>query len=456
MADKKNKTDKIITAVASFILGVLIAILVAKGFGIWGEYRNAMIILEDEKCDVCTTEFESVVESIRGMEGAEALRIVKLSPYVDDGEILYKKLVEKNINVVPLILFTKDLAGSAFFAELNKNIVDIGEYYVLNPTWPVRRYVPKKGEEHIRIFTDGNVDTSPMKMIIYTAVDNAVVEERNAEGKYLLHVDGPPAAIGALAQFIPLSTHTSTSLEVPYLTVSVRAAPEVLDGIKDLLNRPNIEIKELNEDENISVVAAIMTDRPEIVARLFPGAKMFSDGIIVDRSAQILLDVYLGGEEDGNVLSELINVVSSAPDRVLVRPHYIVMPAKDGWASKTGQDGVERSVIEYCVYLNHGAGSWLGFTKVSRESCEGIENCWEDVASKLGLDVEKIENCRESKAEVLKFLANDVFGAGVVQPAILINSWYFWTPGTKELKSLACSFLSHPPENLCGGVQNGG
>jgi len=70
--------------------------------------------------------------------------------------------------------------------------------------------------------------------------------------------------------------------------------------------------------------------------------------------------------------------------------------------------------------------------------------------------VEKIENCRKSKAEVLKFLANDALGAGVVQPAILINSWYFWTTGKEELKSLACSFLSHPPENLCGGVQNGG
>lgn len=429
-------------------------------------YEKTVILLTDDKCDVCAGGFNSFVETLRGMESARSVRVLEFSPYTWGGKVVYKKLVENNVAVVPLVVFTKDLAGSPFFEELNEiladyggvwaNVVEVGDYYVLRPRWPVRRYVPGKEEQQVTLLADANIDVTPVKAIIYASADNVVIREGNAEGKYLLRVTGPPAVIEALAQQIPLSTYTSTSLEVPYVSVSVRAIPEVLDEVNTVLSRPNIVIRDLREDNGISAVAVITTDRPDIVAKLFPGAKVFRDGVMIDREARALLDVYLGGEDDGNILSELLDVASSMPERVLVRPHYIVLPTAGGFTSNAGPEGVERSVVEYCVFLNHGAGQWLSFVKNSREGCERIEECWEGIAGELGLDVERIKNCTGSKGEVLRFLATDTARAGVTRPLVLVNSWYVWVPNKGRLRRLVCSLLVFPPEEACRGVVKGG
>jgi len=455
---EKKRISSIITAASCFALGVIIALIFTMATTEERVHWRTVIVLNDEKCDVCAVEFNKTVEALKKALSGTAVKIIELSPYAREGEIIYKKLVENNVTVLPLIVFTKDIAEPAVFSEINRAVADAGmkielfdagEYYILRPTWPVRKYVPGKGEARVKIYANDGFDTAALKKILFATVDNVVIAEENTRGNYLLHVDGPPQVITLLASFIPLSVHTSTSLEVPYVKASVRVVPEAAEEINAVLSRPNIIVDGFVVDENISVVAAISTDHPEIIGKLFPGGRLYPDGIVVDRSMQLFFDVYLDGVNDDNVISELYNVVVSAPNRFMVRPHYIVFPGGEG-------NTTERAVIEYCVFLTHGAGSWLKFVTTARKECKDITGCWEKTAGKIRLDTEKIRNCINSKEDVLRFLINDTARAGITRPSIVINSWYVWAPEKGGLREVVCSFLLSPPPNICGEVTQDG
>lgn len=427
-------------AVAFFILSVFLALAITAFTTEERAYQNSMIVLHDDKCDICGEEFNKAVSAIKkAVEGR--LKIVELSPYNREGEIIYKKLVDNNVAVLPLIIFTKDVAEPTVFEELNKafigagitaNLVDAGEFFVLNPKWPIRRHIPGKEEVQVSIFAGKNVDTAALKTIAFAVADNVVIKEGNVEEGYLLRVKGPPAVMGAFSKFIPLSIHTSSSLEMPIIRVDLSVSPEFAEEINAMLSLPNIRVVGVR-DENSSSIAVISTDYPEVLARIFPGARIYPDRLVIDKTTELFFDVYLGGEEDGNIISELLDVVSRTDVKTSVLPHYLV--------TRMQPEEMDRAVFEYCVFLNYGSGSWLGFTKMSRESC-GDANCWKEIAKGMGLDMEKMENCEKSKEEILRFL----MGEEASKPSIRVNSWYVWTPGKKKLRELVRSFILLPCE----------
>ena len=425
------------------------------------KYKKSIIVLEDPKCSICQKGIERILETLEN--NVTGAKLVKLNVYSGEGAELYKKIQEEeNVNVVPLILLTKDLKDTQTLDDLNRifagngrigaNIIELKEYYALQPFWPVRRYVPGKGEERVKIFADANVNTEFIRQLAYISADNVIIEEKNAEGNYIIHIDGPQNVITALARYIPLATMTSTSIEVPYVHAAIYAVPEVLQDLNRLLQQPAIKIVEVNAIQGDSlIVANIPTDHPEIVVKLLPGARVTPNSVVVDRTTNMFLDVYLGGEQDNEILSQVSRLASAVPNRIAINPHYIVTVSNNSVVSPLGPDGIDRSVLEYCVFLTHGAGSWLQFTLNTRKTCREISECWQNVARELNIDTQKVSNCYASKNNVISFFLKDTAAKGIVRPFVLVNSWYVWTPDKAPLTKIGCRFLVFPPSTLCRG-----
>jgi|GEM_PF-6812667 len=141
----------IIAAVVGFLLGVAVVLAASKYRPAAPYYQKSIVVLQDPNCDICTPELNRTVRFLENNVGNGKVRVVWLDVTRGDGAKIYKQLQEVNVNLVPLILISKDLEGNKFFEELNKalaaqgglraNTALIGNYYALRPLWPTRRYV---------------------------------------------------------------------------------------------------------------------------------------------------------------------------------------------------------------------------------------------------------------------------------------------------------------------------
>ncbi len=460
---KNKNVSGIVFVVIGFILGLAFAAYFGGHVPSGVEKSSKTVyVLSDEKCDICSAPFEQFVSFIENNADTSGVRIVKTSVYRGIGKEIYARLREENVNVVPLILMTKDVKGTKFFEDLNKalsqrggirtNIIELRNYYALRPLWPTRRYVPGKGETKVTLYADKNVNVDRLKSILYLAADNVIVTEHETNDYYIL-VEATPEIVKTVAQYYPLSRIADGVLEVPKMRATVLSRPDFAEAVKARLERAGIPADVNIVQYGEYVLAKIVTDYPDIVAELFPGSKYYPDGVVLTRDETATVDVYLA-ENAEPLLEELNRILYAADGRITVNPHYIVRFDASGKPIIPGGDtGLREMVAEYCAYLNGGPMKWTSFALSFRE-CGATESCIETAAEDANINVDRVKTCYSSSAnQIVSFFVQDSARSGVGQTLAIINGWYVLDPRIQDIANVLCKMLSFPPKEICEGVR---
>ncbi len=454
MSDKKN--NGIAKTAVAFILGfVAAAIVFLAANHISTQPKNAILFLHDGQCPLCEQDLSKIEKIVEG--NVHSARIVDLDVHGGLGARIYAELQrDKNVNLVPMILITNDVDRKAI-SELNRalpgaaeNLIDLGKYYALRPFWTVRRFVPGKKSTIVDLFADSNVNKRSLEQLVYLAADNVEIREHNAEGDYHILIRSDGNVINVIAPRISLSIRTETSLEVPKISAVLAAKNPVKETLLSMLRANLVKVTETNAAAPKDSVFAVQTNRPYVLARIFPGVRVYPGILVYPKDARPHLDIYLGTPLDRNIISAVAEIADRAPDAVTVTPHYVIARVGNGFTSASGAIGAKRALVEYCVFLNKGAGTWFAFTRRERAECSDPDGCWQKIAKDLNVNVKQVQNCVNDGSKVLGFLAADSTGKGITDGGVLVDGWFPWT-GSTDLGSLVCAFSLNPPKTLCGG-----
>ncbi|MDN5367053.1 MAG: hypothetical protein PWQ11_464 [Candidatus Diapherotrites archaeon] len=460
---KNEKAGQLLVLLGGFVLGVIVAIIATHPPNTGTFYSRSVIVLYDPNCDICTPELNRVVQFMENnLPSAKNVTFIWQDVRSGAGARKYVELVEeRNVNLVPLVLFTKDLEDTDFFKELNEafaasggigaNLIDVGKYYALRPRWPTRRYVPGKPEVRVTVLASRGVDVNNIKSLLYLSADNVVVDVKETNDT-VLRIEATPEIIAAIAPYFPLARVAGGVLEVPKIVVTVFARPDFAEPVENVLKNAGIEANVQTTLYGTYVLANIVTDYPDLVGKLFPGAKYYQNGISITRDETLNIDLFLAGDEN-EWIDELNRIVSLTRTdggyRGFVVPHYAAGLQGGNVIFPGGQDAFNRAVAEYCAYLNAPA-KWTEFVSSFR-ACGGTADCIESVSKQLSIDADRITNCAQTSSnQILQFFINDTAQNRVTKTSALINGWLY-VDEPDRLKDYVCAMLSFPPEELCGG-----
>jgi len=459
---REKRTDQvkyvIIAAIVGFLLGVAVVLVASKYKPAVPYYQRSIVVLQDPNCDICAPDLNRVVRFLENNVGNGKIRAVWLDVTRGDGAKIYSQLREANANLVPLILFSKDLEGSKFFEELNKalaaqgglraNVIRIGSYYVLRPMWPTRRYIPGVPEKIVDVWADKNYNVNGLKRILYLAADNVVVKLHDTtDNDVILRVKAPRSVIHAISPYFPLARTTSDEIEVPRVKATILARPEFAKPIESRLMAAGVQTETNTAYYGTYVLANIITAYPDIVGKILPGAHYYANGLSITREEQANLDVFIS-ENENQMLDELNKIVTALGNRITITPHYVVgvdatgLPIMQG-----GQKAFQRAAAEYCAYLVR-PNRWLAFAEAYGKCTSG--NCVEEAAEAADLNAQAVKQCVENSDQLLSFFVNDTARYKIVKTSVLIDGWlYVDEPGMIE--KYLCAMISFPPKKLCGG-----
>lgn len=175
----------------------------------------------------------------------------------------------------------------------------------------------------------------------------------------------------------------------------------------------------------------------------------------------------------GNQAENAMYSVAKLFEEILdIEPHLVIYPASmysgrekdyciDNYCSMHGIAELKEDVREICIWKYFKEKYWDYIKQVNADCNLGnIETCWSNVASKNGIDVNKIEICLENESiDILKSeyelnVKYNVRGS----PTLLINEVVYRGPRTPEsYKQAICSAYKDPPtvceESLTGEVE---
>lgn len=158
-------------------------------------------------------------------------------------------------------------------------------------------------------------------------------------------------------------------------------------------------------------------------------------------------------------------------NKVEWEPHYVIysdyasgypdycLDEENKYCSMHGIQELNQDVRELCMwkYIDHDL--WWDFLMKVNDECNSrnVDTCWESVAEKLGIDIEKIKTCQ--KEEAINLLAKEVelnkkYGVRA-SPTVFINDEQYRGARTPEAyKKAICSGFINPPDE-CQQILSG-
>lgn len=166
----------------------------------------------------------------------------------------------------------------------------------------------------------------------------------------------------------------------------------------------------------------------------------------------------------GNQAEDLIKpVVEALRNDVEIEPHYVLYENYQGggpkycidkeskFCSMHGIDELKQDVRELCVYQDQKDKYWDFVAQINSDCTVGnVEECWEEVAQKAGIEISTVKDCQASKAQ--KFSAqeralNEELSI-TASPTLTINGVEYQGVRTPEAyKNAICSAFNSPPDS---------
>lgn len=143
-----------------------------------------------------------------------------------------------------------------------------------------------------------------------------------------------------------------------------------------------------------------------------------------------------------------------------VEPHFVIYGNYRGggpdfcmesgkYCSMHGIGELDEGIRQLCIYKNFKPKWWDYVDYVnSKCSLQNIESCWKDAANSVGIDVSKIENCKDTEGVSLaksEYELNQKYGVQG-SPTILINEKaYSGGRSPEDFKNALCAAFKSPP-----------
>ncbi len=106
----------------------------------------------------------------------------------------------------------------------------------------------------------------------------------------------------------------------------------------------------------------------------------------------------------GDLAEEAIEpVYQLLKEKADFNPRYVFAGQVGSFSSLHGPQELNLGIRELCVDKYMGTGKWFEFAMAINEECnyQNADSCWEGVADKLGLDIEKIKTCEKDEGDAL-------------------------------------------------------
>ncbi len=176
----------------------------------------------------------------------------------------------------------------------------------------------------------------------------------------------------------------------------------------------------------------------------------------------------------GNQAEDFVNpVYDLLKDYINFEPHYVIYSEDYGYSgseyclddenlycSMHGIGELNQGVRELCTYKYQKDKFWE-FVLAANEECdyENIDECWEQIASNVGIDTEQIKTCQKDEAVELLSLDVDLntqFGV-TGSPAIVINGKDYTGDRTAEdFKNAVCAAFTNAPSECSQTLDDSG
>ncbi|MCD6590949.1 MAG: thioredoxin domain-containing protein [Candidatus Aenigmarchaeota archaeon] len=160
--------------------------------------------------------------------------------------------------------------------------------------------------------------------------------------------------------------------------------------------------------------------------------------------------------------SGLYPVYKLLKDKVDWEPHYVIYANYRGggsdycmengkYCSMHGIQELHEDVRELCIWKYESHDKFWDFIDDVNTACNArnVDSCWEDVAKKHGIDVEKIKQCEQNEAVTLleaEYQLNQKYGVRG-SPTVLINDKAYRGSRTPQAyKTAICSGFENPPK----------
>ena len=167
----------------------------------------------------------------------------------------------------------------------------------------------------------------------------------------------------------------------------------------------------------------------------------------------------------GNVAEEFVRpVYDLLKDKANIEPHYVIYSKDHGYegeeycldpdnnyCSMHGIGELNQDVRELCVFKYQKDKFW-DFVMAANTECTSndVDECWEEVAKNIGIDIEQIKSCQANEAialleeEVKLNQEYDVSGS----PTIIVNGKVYEGERSPEsFKKAVCSSFNQEPED---------
>ncbi|MEA2089099.1 MAG: thioredoxin domain-containing protein [Patescibacteria group bacterium] len=223
------------------------------------------------------------------------------------------------------------------------------------------------------------------------------------------------------------------------------AGVELKDFINEVYSRgiKNIEITNSEEKSGLYAITALVTNQSDKTATstlyITKDGKLFlPDAInIEEKRAEIAKQATNNQQQPtvdtpktdkpkvelftmsycpfGNQAEDGISPVARLlANSVEIEPHYVIysnykgggpelcLDKDDKYCSMHGIDELKQNVREMCIYKYNKSKFWDYIDAVNKDcNLKNINDCWDDSAEKLGINISKISSCLDSEAEAL-------------------------------------------------------
>ncbi len=446
--------------IPAIIAGILIGVAITKVGGVLNaapNYSNAMIVLEDPRCQICKPELNKVVVLLEKNALQGKIRPVVLDVTRGSGLKLYEKIQkESGANLVPLILFTPDVSKNTL-EQVNKalqrmsgrqdNITKVGKYRAVIPVWPTRRFAPGKPGVEVTVEWDGKYDINSVKALLYLSADNVDVNVVKVAG-VRLKIRAPAEIIRDLAPYFPLARITDDEIYIPEIHARIYAKQGFGAAVANRIRKMGFDANVAGPLEGNYLLARVVTKYPDIVAKMFPGSQMESGAVAITKQSILRIDAFFAGS-NARLLKDLNKVVYYEGNRLQVVPHFLAERNGKYVVFPGGKHAFDLALYSYCAYLQNPENprAWVPFAyEVHR--CDG--NCLDLAIKKFGIDENGLRNCVKRAPEILQTFINDEKTSAVTRTEAIINGWY--VAGPDNVVNAVCKMLLFPKKAMCEEV----
>ncbi len=148
----------------------------------------------------------------------------------------------------------------------------------------------------------------------------------------------------------------------------------------------------------------------------------------------------------GNIAEEAIEqVYQLLGDKAKFVPRYVIYGNPGAYESLHGEQELNQDIRELCVYHDNGIKEYFEFVLAANKACnyQNVDECWQEVAEEVGLDVDAIAECEEERGQEIvatEYELNQLLGVRG-SPTVFIEGEQYGGARTPEgYKQAVCAY----------------